>query len=230
MFVPLHPRRERGRVEPRARRTPRTAAASRSARPPRGCASAGRRAPWTRYRRWSFGIRPSYLSSASSRRASTLIFRPRARTAAGGAARACSRGSSCPRRRSPTRRRSPSTRSRRGSSGSRSRPRRATCPASTSASSSTAATRPRPSHSGHMPVGSLKRVAAAGAGARLADAREQDAQHRVRVGVGADRRARVAADALLVDDDRRAQLVEHVRVRLPVVRQERSARTPASCR
>ena len=54
-----------------------------------------------------------------------------------------------------TPRRSPSTRSRPGSSGSRSRPRRATCRGRASASSSTAAMRPRPSHSGHIPVASL---------------------------------------------------------------------------
>ena len=46
-------------------------------------------------------------------------------------------------------------------------------------------------------------VAVARAGARLADPAEEHAQHRVGVGVGADRGARVAADPLLVDDDRR---------------------------
>jgi hypothetical protein len=45
---------------------------------------------------------------------------------------------------------------------------------------------------------------------RLADAAEQDPQHRVGVGDGADRRARVGAHPLLVHEDRGRQPVEHV--------------------
>ena len=47
---------------------------------------------------------------------------------------------------------------------------------------------------------------------RLAEPAEQDAQHRVGVGGGADRRAGVGAHPLLVDDDRRRQPFEHVDV------------------
>ena len=47
---------------------------------------------------------------------------------------------------------------------------------------------------------------------RLPEPAEQDAQHRVRVGGGADGGARVAAHPLLVDDDRRRQPVEDVDV------------------
>ena len=43
-----------------------------------------------------------------------------------------------------------------------------------------------------------------------AEPAEEDAQHRVGVGRGADRRARVGAHPLLVDDDRGRQPVEHV--------------------
>ena len=45
---------------------------------------------------------------------------------------------------------------------------------------------------------------------RLPEPAEQDAQHRVGVGGGADRGARVGAHPLLVDDDRGRQAVEHV--------------------
>ena len=45
---------------------------------------------------------------------------------------------------------------------------------------------------------------------RLAEATEQNAQHRVGVGDGADRRARVGAHALLVDDDRSRQTFQYV--------------------
>ena len=48
---------------------------------------------------------------------------------------------------------------------------------------------------------------------RLAEPAEEDAQHRVGVGGGADRGAGVGAHPLLVDDDRRRQPVEHVDVR-----------------
>ena len=47
---------------------------------------------------------------------------------------------------------------------------------------------------------------------RRAQAAEQHAQHRVRVGRGADGRARVRAHALLIDDDRGRQSFEHVDV------------------
>ena len=46
-----------------------------------------------------------------------------------------------------------------------------------------------------------------------AEPAEQDPQHRVRIGRGADGGARVGAHPLLVDDDRRRQPVEHVDVR-----------------
>ena len=45
---------------------------------------------------------------------------------------------------------------------------------------------------------------------RLPEPAEQDAQHRVGVGGGADRGAGVGAHPLLVDDDRRGQAVQHV--------------------
>ena len=45
---------------------------------------------------------------------------------------------------------------------------------------------------------------------RLPEPAEEDAQHRVGVGRGADRGAGVGAHPLLVDDDRRRQPVEHV--------------------
>ena len=48
---------------------------------------------------------------------------------------------------------------------------------------------------------------------RLAEPAEEDAQHRVGVGRGADGGAGVGAHPLLVDDDRRRQPVEHVDVR-----------------
>ena len=99
-------------------------------------------------------------------------------------------------------------------------------------------TEPRPSQRGHMPPGMLKlrrsfvgraalldghRARAADRGdvererlrradVRLAEPAEQDAQHRVRVGGGADRGAGVGAHPLLVDDDRGRQPVEDVDV------------------
>jgi hypothetical protein len=60
--------------------------------------------------------------------------------------------------------------------------------------------------------GTLNENALRGADVRLAEAAEQDPQHRVGVGDGADRRARVGAHPLLVDDDRGGQPVEHVDV------------------
>ena len=46
---------------------------------------------------------------------------------------------------------------------------------------------------------------------RLPEPAEQDAQHRVDVGGGPDRRADVGAHPLLVDDDRGRQALEDVR-------------------
>ena len=45
---------------------------------------------------------------------------------------------------------------------------------------------------------------------RLTEAAEQDAQHRVGIGDRADRRARVGAEPLLVDEDRGGEPLEHV--------------------
>ena len=99
-------------------------------------------------------------------------------------------------------------------------------------------TAPRPSQRGHMPPVMLKlrrsltllpgplegdRARAADRGdvegerlgradVRLPEPAEQDAQHRVGVGGGADRGAGVGAHPLLVDDDRGGQPVEHVDV------------------
>ena len=99
-------------------------------------------------------------------------------------------------------------------------------------------TEPRPSQRGHMPPVMLKlrrsltvlpaalerdRARAADRGdvegerlgradVRLPEPAEQDAQHRVGVGGGADRGAGVGAHPLLVDDDRGGQPVEHVDV------------------
>ena len=99
-------------------------------------------------------------------------------------------------------------------------------------------TEPMPSQRGHMPPVMLKlrrsfvvvaaaldgdRAGAADRGdvererlrradVRLPEPAEQDAQHRVGVGGGADGGAGVGAHPLLVDDDRRRQPVEHVDV------------------
>ena len=61
--------------------------------------------------------------------------------------------------------------------------------------------------------GTLNEKALRWADVRLAEAAEEDAQHRVGVGGGADRGAHVGAHALLVDGDHRRQPVEHVDVR-----------------
>ena len=58
--------------------------------------------------------------------------------------------------------------------------------------------------------GDVERERAGRADVRLPEPAEQDAQHRVGVGRGADRGARVGAHPLLVDDDRGRQPVEHV--------------------
>ncbi len=96
-------------------------------------------------------------------------------------------------------------------------------------------TEPMPSHRGHMPPAIVnvrfsafasplcdhdltdpadrRDVEGEGVGradVRLPESAEQDAQHRVRVGRGADRRAGVRAHPLLVDDDRRRQPIEDV--------------------
>ena len=55
---------------------------------------------------------------------------------------------------------------------------------------------------------------------RLAEPAEQDAQHRVGVGGGADGGARVGAHPLLVDDDRRGQALEQVDLGSRQVRHE----------
>ena len=99
-------------------------------------------------------------------------------------------------------------------------------------------TEPRPSHRGHIPPVMLKlrrsfmvcpprsmvtapaplieatlnENACGRADVRLPEPAEQDAQHRVGIGGGADGRARVGAHPLLVDDDRGGQPVEHVDV------------------
>ena len=66
----------------------------------------------------------------------------------------------------------------------------------------------------------MKEYAPRAADVRLREPAEEDPQHRVGVGRGADRRARVRAHALLVDDDRRRQAVEHVHVRPRLRRHE----------
>ena len=58
------------------------------------------------------------------------------------------------------------------------------------------------------------------AGVRLADPREQQPQQRVDVGHRPDRGVRAAPQALLVDDDRHAQVLDRVRFRRRVARQE----------
>ena len=103
---------------------------------------------------------------------------------------------------------------------------------------STSETRPSPSHSAHMPPvivisrGSVSErpllerdLAADGprrdveaerarrTDVRLPEAAEDDAEHVVGVGRRADGRARVGAHPLLVDDDRRGQVLERVDVR-----------------
>ena len=55
---------------------------------------------------------------------------------------------------------------------------------------------------------------------RRADARKENAEHREDIGCRAERRARISAEALLVDDDRRREIVQRVRVRLAVARQK----------
>ncbi len=59
----------------------------------------------------------------------------------------------------------------------------------------------------------IERVRIGRADVRLAKPAEEDAQHRVGVGGGADGGAGVGTHPLLVDDDRRRQPVEHVDVR-----------------
>ena len=59
-------------------------------------------------------------------------------------------------------------------------------------------------------VGTLKENAVGGPTYGFAEPAEQDPQHRVGVGGGADRGARVGAHPLLVDDDRRRQALEQV--------------------
>ena len=58
----------------------------------------------------------------------------------------------------------------------------------------------------------VERVRAGAADVRLREPAEEDPQHRVGVGRGADRRARVGAHPLLVDGDRSREPVEHVDV------------------
>ena len=60
--------------------------------------------------------------------------------------------------------------------------------------------------------GDVERVGVGRADVRFAQPAEEDAQHRVGVGGGADGGARVGAHPLLVDDDRGRQPVEHVDV------------------
>ena len=55
---------------------------------------------------------------------------------------------------------------------------------------------------------------------RLADAREQAAQHAVNIGDRPHRRVRTAAEPLLVHDDRHAQVLDGVRIGLGIARQE----------
>ena len=59
----------------------------------------------------------------------------------------------------------------------------------------------------------VERERARRADVRLPEPAEEDAQHRVGVGGGADGRAWVGAHPLLIDDDRRRQAVEHVDLR-----------------
>ena len=58
--------------------------------------------------------------------------------------------------------------------------------------------------------GDVERERLGRADVRLAEPAEEDAQHRVGVGGGADRGAGVGAHPLLVDDDRGRQALEHV--------------------
>ncbi len=58
--------------------------------------------------------------------------------------------------------------------------------------------------------GHVEGVGAGGTDVRFTETGEEDAQHRVGVGDGTDRGARVGAQSLLVDDDRRCQSFEHV--------------------
>ena len=106
-----------------------------------------------------------------------------------------------------------------------------------SADRSKSVTLPMPSQRGHMPPvieklafdrlagptldgdrpgavcrGDVEREGLGRADVRLPEPAEEDAQHRVGVGDGADGGAGVGAHPLLVDDDRRRQPVEHVDV------------------
>ena len=65
-------------------------------------------------------------------------------------------------------------------------------------------------HPGRLDRGDVEGERLGRADLRLAEPAEEDAQHRVGVGGGADRGAGVGAHPLLVDDDRRRQPVEHV--------------------
>ncbi len=61
--------------------------------------------------------------------------------------------------------------------------------------------------------GDVERVRLRRPDVRLAELAEQDPQHRVGVGGGADGGARVGAHPFLVDDDRRGQALQHIDVR-----------------
>ena len=109
---------------------------------------------------------------------------------------------------------------------------------SNSSARSRSVTLPMPSHRGHMPPVTLKlrftvlrlprwtviaptaadRRDVEGVRLRRSDVRltepaEDDPQHRVRIGDGADGGARVRSHPLLVDDDRRGQPLQHVDLR-----------------
>ena len=65
-------------------------------------------------------------------------------------------------------------------------------------------------HPARLPRGDVEGERGRRADVRLAEPAEQDAQHRVGVGGRADRRARVGAHPLLVDDDRGGQALQQV--------------------
>jgi hypothetical protein len=65
-------------------------------------------------------------------------------------------------------------------------------------------------HPARLPGGDVEREGGGRADVGIPDAAEQDPQHGVGVGGGADRRTGVGAHPLLVDDDCRGQALEHV--------------------
>lgn len=83
-----------------------------------------------------------------------------------------------------------------------------------------AATCPMPSHVEHMPRGSLNEQRPGGPAMWRGEARIENTEHLRRVGDGCHSRARIAAQALLVDDDRGGNVFQRVRIGLAVARHE----------